>query len=67
MKVEDIKALPKEFDFKSNNNLWGIIYHAKETDHNYEVTWDLGDHIATETYSKEDFCRRLFNNEFVPV
>jgi len=67
MKAEDIKKLPKEFDFKSNNNPWGITYHAKETEHGYEVTWDLSDHIATETYSKEDFRRRLFNDEFVPV
>ena len=65
MKVEDIKKLPKEFNFKSNINPYGITYHAKELSHNYEVTWDLGSHIAKDTYSKEEFHRRLLKNEFV--
>lgn len=64
MKVADIKKLPKEFDFKSNNSSFGIIYHAKETKHNYEVTWDLGSHIANCTYTKEGFRRNLLCGAF---
>lgn len=65
MKAANIKALPKEFDFKSNINPYDLTYHAKETKYNYEITWDLGEHIASDTYSKKEFRRRLLKDEFV--
>ena len=64
MKVADIKKLPKEFDFKANNSSFGIIYHAKETEHNYEVTWDLGDRVAKCTYTKKSFRKNLLDGAF---
>ena len=64
MKVADIKKMPKEFNFKANNSSFEIIYHAKETEHNYEVTWVLGSHIASCTYTKEGFRRNLFYDAF---
>lgn len=65
MKTKDIKELPKEFDFKVKYNPFRIIYHAQETEHGYKVTWNVANRIATVTYSKADFRRRLFNDEFL--
>lgn len=64
MTVNEIKKLPKEFDFKSNNSSFGIIYHAKETKYNYEVTWDLGNHTTSCTYTKGGFRRNLLCGAF---
>ena len=67
MKAEDILSLPKEFDFKStiNSLTRDMIYHAREIESGYEVTWDLGDHVASCAYSKKEFHRSLLKGEFV--
>lgn len=64
MKVEDIKKLPKEFDFKSNINTFGILYHAKEEKRNYVVTCADGS-SGRWTFDKKDFRRRLLKGDFV--
>ena len=61
MKVKDIKQLPEEFNFKSKINPFNIIYHAKEEKHRYVVTCEGHRY----TFSKEDFRRRLLNDEYV--
>ena len=63
MKVVDIKNLPKEFNFKSNINHYGILYHAKETEHGYIVTCDCSD--CKWNFSKQEIRRKLFNNDYV--
>ena len=65
MKVDDIKKLSKEFNFKSNINPFGILYHAKETEHGYKVTCDCND--CSWNFSKKEMRRKLFNNEYVIV
>ena len=66
MLVDDIKKLPKEFDFKSRINPFGITYHAKEEKHSYMVTWNVDtENISQTTYSKKDFRRHLLKDEFV--
>ena len=40
MTCAEIKALPKEFDFKSNINPIGLTYHAVEKEYYYIVTTD---------------------------
>ena len=65
MKVEDIRKLPGEFDFKSNINLFEILYHAQETEHGYKVTCD--DNICCWNFSKQEMRKRLFDNEFVII
>ena len=69
MKVEDIKNLPKEFDFKSkvNSLTTGMLYHAKEEENGYKVTWNLEDRVASCTYSKKKFRKFLLNDEFLIV
>ena len=69
MKTEDIKKLPKEFDFlsKINSVTAGMLYHARKNGDEYEVTCDLGDYIASYTISKKEFRRSLLNDEFVIV
>lgn len=66
MNVQDIKNLPNEFDFKSRVNPFGITYHAKLEDHHYVVTWGVNGNNHKYTYSKEEFRRFLFHEEFVP-
>lgn len=65
MIVEEIKNLPKEFDFKSNINRVAkdLIYHAVEEKHRYVVTADG----HTWTFPKEDFRRSLWCNDFTIV
>lgn len=66
MKVQDIKNLPNEFDFKSRVNPFELIYHAKLEDHHYVVTWDINGNNHRDTYSKEEFRKYLFYEKFVP-
>ena len=66
MKAQDIKNLPSEFDFKSCVNPFGITYHAKLENHHYVVTWDINGNNHKDTYSKEEFSRYLFRDEFIP-
>ena len=62
MKVNvKIKNLPKEFDFKSNINHMGLIYHAKEMDDGYMVT--TGDCLWR--YNKEKFHKHLVRKDYV--
>ena len=63
MTAQEIKSLPKEFDFKSNINPIGIIYHAIEKEHCYVVTTDH----CEWTYDKHEFRQSLFRDEFVVV
>ena len=65
MKVEDIRKLPGEFDFKSNINPFGILYHAQETEHGYKVTCDANN--CCWDFSKQEMRKRLFDNEFVII
>ena len=65
MKVVDIKKLPKEFDFKSNINPFGILYHAKETEHGYKVTCNCNN--CSWDFSKKEMRRSLFNDDYVIV
>lgn len=69
MKAKEVVSLPKEFDFKSNINgvAKDILYHAKETGNYYEVSWDLGEHVAGCVYTKEQFLKYLRKGEFVVV
>ena len=62
MTVSDIKNLPKEFNFKSNVNVYGIVYHAIEQEHVYKVTCDVG---ANEwSFTKEEMHRSLLSGEY---
>lgn len=65
MKVEDIKNLPKKFNFKSNINPFDILYHAKETEHGYIVTCNSSD--ARWYFTKAQIRKKLRNNEYVIV
>ena len=62
MKVNvKIKNLPKEFDFKSNINPFGFIYHAKEMDDYYVVTVEK----SSWRINKERFHNSFVRKEFV--
>ena len=63
MKTKEIKALPKEFNFKSNINPFNILYHAKEEKHCYKVTC-LDDLNGSWLINKKDFHRHLLDNNF---
>ena len=63
MKVADIKNLPKNFNFKSNINPFGIVYCAEETKHGYKVTCDTNK--RGWEFSKTEFRRRLFDGDYV--
>lgn len=63
MKVSQLKQLPSEFDFKYIFAISDIIYHAKFRAHDVLVTWDAG----RKTYSKNEFRRLIFDDEFVPI
>lgn len=65
MKVEDIKNLPKKFNFKSNINPFDIVYHAKETEHGYIVTCDSVD--TSWFFTKTDIRKKLLKNDYVIV
>lgn len=62
MKVKDIKKLPEEFNFKSNINPWGILYHAKKEKHRYKITWEEHGECYIE---KKVFYRNLLKNNFI--
>lgn len=56
-----MKNLPKEFDFKSNINPLGLIYHAKEMDDYYLVTiYDCEWRI-----NKDNFHKHFVKKEYV--
>ena len=61
MTCEEIKALPKEFDFKSNINPFGLIYHAVEQKDYYVVTNDS----CRWEISKKEIRRHLLKDEYV--
>lgn len=63
MTTAEIKALPKEFDFKSNINRMGLTYHAVEKEHCYVVTHNDSEWV----YDKKEFRRYLLNNDFVVI
>lgn len=63
MTAQEIKSLPKEFDFKSNINPYGLIYHAVEKEHHYVVTTDT----CEWEYDKHEFRVSLLNGDFVVV
>ena len=63
MTAQEIKALPKEFDFKSNINSMGLTYHAIEKEDGYVVT-----HEDMEwSFDKHEFRKKLLNGEYVVV
>lgn len=63
MTAQEIKALPKEFDFKSNINPVGLTYHAVEKLNCYVVI-----HGASEwVYDKHEFHRHLLKDDFYLV
>lgn len=62
MTVADIKNLPKEFNFKSNINTYGIIYHAVEQKHGYRVTCNVG--TSEWDFSKEEMHRNLLSGDY---
>lgn len=64
MNVNDIKSLPKEFDFRSNINPFGILYHAKEHENGYKVTCDCE---YDWNYSKAEMRRRLLKGDYVII
>lgn len=41
-------------------------YWKKLEDHHYVVTWDVDGNNHRDTYSKEEFRKYLFHEEFVP-
>lgn len=51
MSTDVVNNLPEEFNFKSNINSFGIVYHAIKTSNGYTVTCDESD------------CRWLFSSE----
>ena len=63
MTVQKIKALPKEFDFKSNVNPMGLTYHAVEKTDCYVVTHE----DSKWTYDKHEFRKSLLNDKYVIV
>lgn len=62
MKAKYIKTLPNEFDFKSNINPFGIIYHGVKEKHRYRVTCDSG---GIWYFTKEEFHRKLLNDDYI--
>lgn len=62
MTAQEIKSLPKEFNFKSNINP-GLIYHAVEREHDYVITTDDCEWI----YDKHELRHHLLNNDFVVI
>lgn len=64
MKANGITELPREFDFKSNINPYGITYHAIKEQHQYVVTWKCGESCHQCTYSRNEFHKRLLKGEF---
>ena len=65
MKVVDLKKLPKEFDFESNINSFGIVYHAIETAYGYNIACNINNALRTiDSFSKIEMRKRLFNNDF---
>lgn len=66
---------PKEFDhmkfkesffFKSRQNSFGIVYHAKKDGLDYLVSWDSGSDQRAETrYTKTEMIRMLKKGSFV--
>ena len=65
MKMEDIKKLPKEFNFESKINPFGILYHAKETKHGYRVTCDCDG--CNWLFLKYEVIRHLLKDDYVLV
>lgn len=63
MTVKEIKALPKEFDFLSRINPFGIVYHAVENQHNYVAT--VPDTGCTYSFPKSEFRRNLLDGTYV--
>ena len=63
MTAQEIKALPKEFDFKSNINPIGLIYHAVEKLNCYVVTHE----DSIWTYDKHEFRKNLLNDDYYLV
>ena len=63
MTVQEIKALPKEFDFKSNINPIGLTYHAVEKLNCYVVTYE----DSEWTYDKHEFRKNLLNDDYYLV
>lgn len=63
MTYEEIKALPKEFDFKSNINKLDLTYHAVEKEYWYIVTAD-GEEW---NYEKSDIHQYLLQGSFYLV
>ena len=61
MTAQEIKNLPKEFDFKSNINPYGLTYHAVEKESYYVVTTDR----CEWKINKLDFRKNLLNDNYV--
>ena len=60
---EYAEDLPREFDFKSNINTFGLVYHAVEEASYYVVTHDNCRWI----YSKPDMHNHLSSGKFVII
>ena len=56
-----MKNLPKEFDFKSNINPYGLIYHAKEMEDMYVVSTDK----CSWNFNKQHFHNCFVRKDFV--
>lgn len=61
MTEQEIKSLPKEFDFTSKINPLNITYHATETAHGYTVTGDRCEWL----FGKSKMHSHLLNGDFV--
>lgn len=63
MTTQTIKALPKEFNFKSKTNPFNLTYHAVEEPHCYVVTHEDN----KWTFDKHEFHKSLLDGEYVIV
>ena len=63
MTAQEIKNLPKEFDFKSNINTIGLIYHAVEKLNCYVVTHEDSEWV----FDKSEFRKNLLNGDYYLV
>lgn len=56
--------LPDKFDFRSNINIFNILYHAKRTGSEYVITCDSG---GVWHYSVNEMMVRLGKGDYVIV
>ena len=63
-----VTRLPKEFDFKSNINELGLIYHAKETPQEYyKVSWHFNGKDLSWNFTKKEMMNRISHNQYIII